>query len=368
MHTKRNTPRPFAKLTTAAFALALAPSAFGLAPGDAISAEALAKAEFVKGEAPATWEPGKVYVLECWATWCAPCIAAIPHVDELYDKYHEKGLNVIGMNVFEDGKDKVAGFVKKKGDGMSYPVAYVGKGGAFEKDWLLAAGINGIPHAFLVKDGRLLFGIHPGSLSEKTIEALLAGGEAEAAELAKIKRATLGKDEIEELVTRFGQQLETKPEEAAAILAQIREIDENYPLLDHLATHAAIVMKEWGKAEILIKESRSPVAASNAAMNIGGLEEDVPVSLLEVIVKKLQIAVGGPTASPIDHSSLASLLWRLGRKEESLKAAEQATAGFRSMLGDRLPPAALNSYLESFKKGEPMKINDLFKLMKQPDQ
>lgn len=368
MHTKRNTPRPFAKLTTAAFALAFAPSAFGLAPGDAISAEALAKAEFVKGEAPAAWEPGKVYVLECWATWCAPCIAAIPHVDGLYDKYHEKGLNVIGVNVFEDGRDKVAGFVKKKGDGMSYPVAYVGRGGVFEKDWLEPAGINSIPHAFVVKDGRLLFGIHPGSLSEKTIEALLAGGEAEAAELSRIQRASDGKDEIDELVNRFGQQLESNPQEAAAVVAKIREIDENHPMLDYLATQVAVVTKDWEKAETLIEESKSPMTPSGAAMIVGGSEVDAPASLLEAIVQKLQIAVGGSTASPYDHSNLATLLWRLGRKEESLKAAEQATAGFRSMLGGRLPPAALDPYLESFRKGEPMKMTDLFKLMKQTDQ
>ena len=32
------------------------------------------------------------------------------------------------------GKDKVAEFVKTKGDGMSYPVAYTGKGGVFETE------------------------------------------------------------------------------------------------------------------------------------------------------------------------------------------------------------------------------------------
>ena len=155
-------------------------SSFAQKPGDTVTPDALGKLDWIQGEAPAAWEPGKVYILECWATWCGPCIAAIPHVDGLYDKYAGKGLRVIGVNVWEDGKEKVAGFVKQKGEGMSYPVAYTGKGGAFETEWLKPAGVKGIPHAFVVKDGKVVLASHPMQLSAELIEGLLAGGEAEA--------------------------------------------------------------------------------------------------------------------------------------------------------------------------------------------
>jgi thiol-disulfide isomerase/thioredoxin len=97
-----------------------------LKPGDEVTTYALGKLDWIKGSAPAEWEAGKVYVFECWAMWCGPCVAAIPHVNELHKKYESKGLRVYGVNVWEDGKDKVAAFVANKGEGMAYPVAYTG--------------------------------------------------------------------------------------------------------------------------------------------------------------------------------------------------------------------------------------------------
>ncbi len=139
-------------------------------------APALEGVTWVQGdEVKSMDEKGKLYIVECWATWCGPCVAIIPHMNDLHKKYGEKGLVIVGMNVWEEGIDKAQGFVKKQGDGMSYRVAYSGgKESKFTKAWLEASQTNGIPTAFAVRDGKIIFKGHPGGLSEETIELMMA--------------------------------------------------------------------------------------------------------------------------------------------------------------------------------------------------
>lgn len=64
------------------------------------------------GKAPVTkYEPGRVYVVEFWATWCAPCIANKPHMAELQAKYADDQVTVI--NVTSDSIETVESFLEK---------------------------------------------------------------------------------------------------------------------------------------------------------------------------------------------------------------------------------------------------------------
>ncbi|MDP6859908.1 MAG: redoxin domain-containing protein [Verrucomicrobiales bacterium] len=97
---------------------------------------------------------GKVVLIDCWATWCGPCIAELPNVRKAYEDYHDKGFEIIGISL-DKAKDeaKLKSFVKDKN--MPWPQAFDGKGW----DNVLAKqyGITSIPATFLVgKEGKIV--------------------------------------------------------------------------------------------------------------------------------------------------------------------------------------------------------------------
>lgn len=153
----------------------------------------LAVDTWVKGEPVEQFEKGKVYVIEFWATWCGPCIEAMPHATELQKKYREKGLVVIGVSIWEDilednESEPLVPFVKKMGEQMNYRVAADdtsdGGSGKMAQTWMTAAGQAAVPCSFIVdREGRIAWIGHP-MLMARPLSAIIEGnfdhrGEAE---------------------------------------------------------------------------------------------------------------------------------------------------------------------------------------------
>jgi thiol-disulfide isomerase/thioredoxin len=109
---------------------------------------------------------GKVVLVEFWATWCGPCIANIPHLNELQEKFRDRGLVVVGISSEKD-RETVEKYWQKRA--MHYAVALQPSGELQNK-----LGVRGIPHSFLVsRTGQIIWEGHPASLTTDYIEEVL---------------------------------------------------------------------------------------------------------------------------------------------------------------------------------------------------
>lgn len=112
---------------------------------------------------------GKVVLIDFWASWCAPCIVAIPHLNQLQKKHGARGFQVVGVSM-DDSTDITRETMQKIR--FDYPVIL---GDA--KLGNLYGGVLGLPLQILVGgDGKILAirsGEFPPTALDKEIAAAL---------------------------------------------------------------------------------------------------------------------------------------------------------------------------------------------------
>lgn len=200
-----------------------------------------------------TFEPGKVYVVEFWATWCGPCVASMPHLAELQKTYADKGVQIVSIS--DEDLETVEGFLKRpvrgapkeeesededdardedkdgedkeedaddkkplKGTYGALTSVYcltTDPDGSSNKDYMEAAQQNGIPTSFVVgKDGLIEWIGHPMELDDV---------------VARVVDGTWDREE-HRLMFAVEQAVQSQDAEAAAkLLAEAKETFKDKP-------------------------------------------------------------------------------------------------------------------------------------------
>ncbi len=134
-----------------------------------------------------TFEKDKIYVVEFWATWCGPCIASMPHLAELQNKYRGEGVQIVSISDedVETVDELMAKDYPEKDETFSeLTSAYTittDPDGSVSDDYMRAAGQNGIPCAFLVgKTGQIEWIGHPMEIDEPLAEVIAGTWDREA--------------------------------------------------------------------------------------------------------------------------------------------------------------------------------------------
>ena len=138
--------------------------------------------KWLQGEAVPEFKSGKIYVVDFWATWCGNCIPFMPHMAELQAQYKDKGVTCIGFSAGDpdNSEEKVAAFVKRRGPKLKYTFAYADDRTTYDA-WITAAGLEGIPRAFVVdKTGRIAYIGHPVYLGVVLPKVVTGNREAQA--------------------------------------------------------------------------------------------------------------------------------------------------------------------------------------------
>jgi thiol-disulfide isomerase/thioredoxin len=110
---------------------------------------------------------GKVVLIDFWATWCGPCLAAVPHTNELQAKFKDKGLVVIAV-CHSRGAEKMEQTIKERK--IEYLTAADVDGKTVE-----AYHVRSFPDYYLVdRAGNLRIADCANGAVDEAVEALLA--------------------------------------------------------------------------------------------------------------------------------------------------------------------------------------------------
>ena len=106
---------------------------------------------------------GKVVLLDFWATWCGPCKIEIPWLKDFQRKYRDRGFEIVGVSMDDEGWSVVKPFVAELG--INYRIV-IGDDATAQ----LYGGVDALPTTFVIdREGKIAV-VHVGLTSKDEIE------------------------------------------------------------------------------------------------------------------------------------------------------------------------------------------------------
>lgn len=137
-------------------------------PGDAappITLDALTNAPEGANASWEAWSTGTT-VIEFWGTWCGPCVAAIPHINELHDEFAPKGVNFLSVTYEEPAiTDSFQERMK----------LHTWIGHDMDRSMVKDYAVRGWPTTFIVRDGTIVSRTHPTALTKERLATIVEG-------------------------------------------------------------------------------------------------------------------------------------------------------------------------------------------------
>jgi thiol-disulfide isomerase/thioredoxin len=308
-------------------------------------APTLKATKWLQGEEVKKFEPGKIYVVEFWATWCGPCIAAMPHLAELQAQYKDKGITVIGFTNADpnNSEEKVVEFVKKRGPELKYTFAYADDSTTLDS-WMKAAGRTGIPCTFVVdKAGRIAYIGHPMTYLDMVLPKVVAGTAT---------ARSIG-DEMVKIEAEYGVVSEVLSRDPKAGLEALKEFEAKYPPLTNFFPSVRAKLsylpkfgkdgeaKEYTEAMVLKAiehKNRDSLEMVSIILRLGDGKESKELMAVAVKAAEAIVQIGGEN----DASALLNLASTYFVAGDKTKAKEYARKAVAAADGE---PAARKQYI-----------------------
>ena len=320
--------------------------------------------KWLNGKEVTSFAPGKVYVVEFWATWCGPCVAMMPHLGDLQEHLRDKG-TVIGFSAVDpnNSPEQITKFVAKRGDKLGYTIAYADNRDTYDA-YMKAAGKSGIPCSYVIgKDGKLAYIGHPLFL-ESVIPQVLDGTWDPVKGVQELEEA----DRLWDIVYAAM----SKPGDAQEQLAEWEEYNKKWPkqasdpYMNAARLKLLVSVKKYSEAEKLADSMLNQAIKRNDLFGLRSVFTAVAsdqatsvkqLAAIAVRAAKTEIEIEGETSAALVR--LVKAYAANGDTDKVKEFGPKAVDAAEKALTDKLDPIGILRIAEAhFAVGDKAKAKD----------